>query len=180
MVRVLCTALNGESGPHFGMLQDAGHECCVVDRRLNLWDPAVLISAVKDFDAVIAGSEPWPADVITAVPRVRVLARAGVGFDAIHLPTCDERRVVVATTPGCNHHSVAEHTIAMLMAVGRGFPALDQEVRRGEWNRNAQPRIWGRTLGLVGLGRIGQATAIRAIGLGMQDRKSTRLNSSHT
>ena len=168
MVRVLCTALNGESGPHFGMLQDAGHECCVVDRRLNLWDPAVLINAVKDFDAVIAGSEPWPADVIAAVPRVRVLARAGVGFDAIHLPTCDERRVVVATTPGCNHHSVAEHTIAMLMAVGRGFPALDQEVRRGEWNRNAQPRIWGRTLGLVGLGRIGQATAIRAIGLGMQ------------
>ena len=78
MVRVLCTALNGESGPHFGMLQDAGHECCVVDRRLNLWDPAVLISAVKDFDAVIAGSEPWPADVIAAVPRVRVLARAGV------------------------------------------------------------------------------------------------------
>ncbi len=168
MVRVLCTALNGESGPHFGMLQEAGHECCVVDRRLNLWDPTVLISAVKDFDAVIAGSEPWPADVIAAVPRVRVLARAGVGFDAIHLPTCDERKVVVATTPGCNHHSVAEHAIAMLMAVGRGFPALDQEVRRGEWNRNPQPRIWGRTLGLVGLGRIGQATAIRAIGLGMQ------------
>ena len=146
MVRVLCTALNGESGPHFGMLRDAGHECCVVDRKLNLWDPAVLIHAAQDFDAVIAGSEPWPADVVAAVPRVRVLARAGVGFDAIHLPACDERQVVVATTPGCNHHSVAEHTIAMLMAVGRGFPALDQEVRRGEWNRNPSPRIWGRTL----------------------------------
>lgn len=168
MVRVLCTALNGESGPHFGMLRDAGHECCVVDRKLNLWDPAVLIRAAQDFDAVIAGSEPWPADVVAAVPRVRVLARAGVGFDAIHLPACDERQVVVATTPGCNHHSVAEHTIAMLMAVGRGFPALDQEVRRGEWNRNPSPRIWGRTLGLAGLGRIGQATAIRALGLGMR------------
>jgi D-3-phosphoglycerate dehydrogenase len=167
MIRVLCTALNAESGPHFQILADAGHECVVVDRSLDLWNPTVLARAIQDYDAIIAGSEPYPPDVIASSPRLKVLARAGVGFDAINLPTCDERRVVVATTPGCNHHSVAEHAIAMLMAVGRGFPALDQEVRRGEWNRNPYPRVWGRTLGLVGLGRIGQATAIRARGLGM-------------
>lgn len=161
MIRVLCTALNAESGPHFQILANAGHECHVVDRSLDLWNPAVLSRAIRDYDAVIAGSEPWPPDVIASSSRLRVIARAGVGFDAVNLAACDERRIVVATTPGCNHHSVAEHAIAMLMAVGRGFPALDQEVRRGEWNRNPWPRVWGRTIGLVGLGRIGQATAIR-------------------
>jgi D-3-phosphoglycerate dehydrogenase len=168
MVRVLCTALNAESGPHFQMLTDAGHECHVPDRSRDLWNNSVLIETLQGFDAVIAGSEPYPANVITAIPQVRVLARAGVGFDAINLKACDDAGIVVATTPGCNHHSVAEHTIAMLMALGRGFPALDQEVRRGEWNRNPYPRVAGRTLGLVGLGRIGQATATRAIGLGMK------------
>ncbi len=167
MVRVLCTALNAESGPHFKILADAGHECLVPDRSRDLWNNDVLIDTLKGFEAVIAGSEPYPPNVIASIPQVRVLARAGVGFDAINLKACDEKKIVVATTPGCNHHSVAEHAIAMLMALGRGFPALDQEARRGEWKRIPYPRISGCTLGLVGLGRIGQATATRAIGLGM-------------
>jgi phosphoglycerate dehydrogenase-like enzyme len=106
--------------------------------------------------------------VIAANPQLRVLARAGVGFDAIDLTACDEHKIVVATTPGVNHHAVAEHAIAMMMAIGRGFPALDQEVRRCEWKRIPLPRISECTLGLVGLGRIGQATATRAVGLGMK------------
>ncbi len=168
MVRVLCTALNGESGPHFKMFADAGYDCHVPDRSRDLWNNDVLIDTLKGFDAVIAGSEPYPPNVIAAIPQVRVLARAGVGFDAINLKACDDAKIVVATTPGCNHHSVAEHAIAMLMALGRRFPGLDQECRRGEWNRIPLPRIAGSTLGLVGLGRIGQATATRAIGLGMK------------
>lgn len=168
MVRVLCTALSAETGPHFRMLADAGHECLVPDRSRNLWDNDVLIDTIRGFDAVIAGSEPYPPKVIAASPRLRVLARAGVGFDAINLKACDDAGIVVATTPGCNHHSVAEHAIAMLMAVGRGFPSLDQEVRRCEWKRVPYRRIAGSTLGLIGLGRIGQATATRAVGLGMK------------
>ena len=168
MVRVLCSALNAETGPHFKLLADAGYECVVPDRSLDLWNNEVLTKAIQGFDAIIAGSEPYPASVIAASPRLRVLARAGVGFDAIDLKACDEHRIVVATTPGVNHHSVAEHAIAMLMAIGRGFPALDQEVRRCEWKRIPLPRISECTLGLVGLGRIGQATATRAVGLGMK------------
>ena len=168
MVRVLCTALNAESGPHFKLLTDAGHECLIPDRSLDLWNSDVLTRAIKGFDAIIAGSEPYPASVIAASPQLRVLARAGVGFDAINLQACDEHKIVVATTPGVNHHAVAEHAIAMLMAIGRGFPAQDQGVRRCEWIRIALPRISECTLGLVGLGRIGQATATRALGLGMK------------
>ena len=168
MVRVLCTALNAETGPHFKLFTEAGHECLVPDRALNLWNNEVLTQTIAGFDAIIAGSEPYPAAVIVASPQLRVLARAGVGFDSLNLQACDEQKVVVATTPGVNHHAVAEHAIAMLMAIGRGFPAQDQEVRRCAWSRIPLPRISECTLGLVGLGRIGQATATRAIGLGMQ------------
>ena len=80
MVRVLCTALNAETGPHFKLLTDAGHECLVPDRSLDLWNNEVLTKAIKGFDAIIAGSEPYPAPVIAASPQLRVLARAGVGF----------------------------------------------------------------------------------------------------
>lgn len=167
MLRVLCTALSVESGAHFQILRDAGFECTVVDRKMNLWDENVLASALQGYHAVLAGSEPYTPTVLAANPQLRVLSRYGVGFDAINLTECDARSIVVATTPGQNHHSVAEHAVAMLMAVGRGFPAYDREVRRCEWTRKANPRILGSTLGLVGLGRIGQAVATRAIGLGM-------------
>jgi phosphoglycerate dehydrogenase-like enzyme len=66
-----------------------------------------------------------------------------------------------------NHHAVAEHTIGMLMGVGRLFPSRDQHVRACTWLRRSSPRIMGHTLGIVGLGRIGQAVATRAIGIGM-------------
>ncbi|MCA9064812.1 MAG: phosphoglycerate dehydrogenase [Planctomycetaceae bacterium] len=167
MIRVLCTALGAEAGPHFDMLRGAGHVCDVVDRSLNLWDEDQLISAIQGYHAIIAGSEPFTQRVLKSSPGLRVLARTGVGFDAIHLPTCEELQIVVATTPGVNHHAVAEHTISLLMGVARGFPAYDQEVRRLEWTRISRPRVMGSTLGIIGLGRIGQAVLTRAVGLGM-------------
>ncbi|MCA9070732.1 MAG: phosphoglycerate dehydrogenase, partial [Planctomycetaceae bacterium] len=100
--------------------------------------------------------------------NLRVIARTGVGFDAIDLPACDKAKVVVTTTPGVNHHSVAEHTLALLFGVARGFPDNDRRVRENRWKRIAHPRIMGRTLGIVGLGRIGRAVAWRAAGLGMK------------
>ena len=66
-----------------------------------------------------------------------------------------------------NHHAVAEHTISLLMGIARDFPKQDQHVRAGSWIRRAFPRVMGTTLGIVGLGRIGQAVATRARGLGM-------------
>jgi phosphoglycerate dehydrogenase-like enzyme len=167
MLRVLCTALNVQEGCHIELLRNAGFECDVVDRSLNLKDPAVLSRVVSGYPGVLAGSEPYTEAVLRANPQLRVLSRYGVGFDAIDLKTCDAMGIVVTTTPGCNHHSVAEHAIAMLMGIARGFPTADQEVRSGIWNRVARPRVMGSTLGVVGLGRIGQATATRALGLGM-------------
>lgn len=83
------------------------------------------------------------------------------------MDACEDACVIVATTPGVNHHAVAEHALAMLLAVARGFPGLDRCVREGRWQRPYYPRVMGSTLGIVGLGRIGQAVATRAAGLGM-------------
>lgn len=168
MQKVICTALSTESGPHVEMLTNAGFHIEDAPRDVNLYDPEKLLPIVKDCVAVVAGSEPWPESLIAACPKLRVLARTGVGFDAIDVPACDRHRVIVATTPGVNHHAVAEHTFALLLGVARGFPSRDQHVRACTWLRFSTPRVMGRTLGIVGLGRIGRAVATRGVGLGMK------------
>lgn len=168
MPKVALTALNTNEGPHIKILHDAGFETVPTPRGVSLYDIANLLPMVRDCVAVVTGSEPWPEHVLAACPKLRVLSRTGVGFDAIDMAAADRHRVIVATTPGVNHHAVAEHTISLLFGVGRNFPQQDQQVRKCAWVRPATPRIMGRTLGLVGLGRIGQATATRAVGLGMK------------
>jgi phosphoglycerate dehydrogenase-like enzyme len=166
-LKVIVTSLLGDTGPHFDLLSNAGFETIVADRSLNLNVEDELIGALRDAVATIAGSEFYTQRVIAACPQLRAIARTGVGFDAVNLPACDERRIVVATTPGVNHHAVAEHTIAMLMSLARNLPQRDREVRQGIWKRQATPRVMGRTIGIVGLGRIGRAVATRARGLGL-------------
>lgn len=168
MSKVVCTALGTKEGPHIKILRDAGFEIVIPPAGVNLYENDNLIPVVRDCVAVVTGSEPWPDKVLSACPKLRVLSRTGVGFDAIDLASADRHRVVVATTPGVNHHAVAEHTMALLFGVGRGFPRQDLHVRKCAWVRPSTPRIMGTTLGLVGLGRIGQAVATRAIGVGMK------------
>lgn len=165
---VVCTALSTEEGPHISILKAGGFDVVHPPKSVNLYDPVSLLPVVRDCDAVVAGSEPWPESLIAACPKLRVLSRTGVGFDAIDLSACDKHRVVVATTPGVNHHAVAEHTFALLFGVARGFPSRDQYVRACAWKRVSTPRIMGTTLGIVGLGRIGRAVATRAVGIGMK------------
>ncbi|HUG90981.1 MAG TPA: phosphoglycerate dehydrogenase [Planctomycetaceae bacterium] len=168
MPRVMCTSLNATEGPHRQILADHGFELIDAPRHLNLFDADVLVALLADCEAILAGSEPYPRRVIESLPRLRAICRTGVGYDAIDLAACDDARVVVTITPGVNHHSVAEHTFALLLGVARGFPELDRKVRENRWNRTARPRVMGSTLGIVGLGRIGQAVATRAVGLGMK------------
>ncbi len=150
------------------MLEEHGFTPLPAIREVNFHQSEILIDQLRDCVAVIAGTEPYTRAVIEASPELRVIARIGVGFDAVDLAACDDHGVVVTTTPGVNHHAVAEHAIAMVMALGRGFPDRDRFVREGSWKRFSTPRIQGSTLGLIGLGRIGKAVAQRAVGLGMR------------
>ncbi len=168
MPRVLCTSLNAPVGPHVDLLTAAGYEVVSPPDYQALARPEVLIEQARGCCGVVAGSEPWPRAVLEALPELRVLARTGVGYDAIDMAACDDLRIVVATTPGVNHHAVAEHTLALLYGVARGFPSRDQFVRAAAWKRFSTPRVMGCTLGIVGLGRIGRAVATRAAGLGLK------------
>ncbi len=168
MPKVTSLSLNSNNGPHFDILRSANFEIEAAPSGVDLFQEDNVISVLADSEASIAGSEPYSRKVIQALPKLRVISRSGVGFDAVDLQACDEAGVVVTTTPGVNHHSVAEHTIALLMGVARGFPGLDRQVRENRWSRVARPRVMGTTLGIIGLGRIGRAVATRAVGLGMK------------
>ena len=167
MPKVMCTSLNAEQGPHQALFADNGFECVIAPRDVDLSQEDNLIEVMQGCAASIAGSEPYTSKVLAALTDLRVISRTGVGFDAVDLDACNERRIVVTTTPGVNHHSVAEQTFALLLGTARGFPDNDRRVRSGAWKRIARPRVMGGTIGIVGLGRIGRVVATRAVGLGM-------------
>ena len=103
-------------------------------------------------------------ELLEAAPQLKVIGRAGVGVDNVDVEAATRRGVLVMNTPGGNAVSVAEHTFALLLALARQVPAANQSTRGGEWRKNEflGYELKGKTLGLVGLGRIGQEVARRA------------------
>jgi D-3-phosphoglycerate dehydrogenase len=168
MPKVACTALSTDEGPHLEIFAKAGFEVTFPPPGVNVFKEDHLISVLQDCDAVVAGSEPYTRRVISSLPKLRVIARRGVGYDAVDCAAADDHNIAVATTPGVLDESVAEHTIAMLLACARGFPGLDRQVREGRWLRPVYPRAAGKTLGIIGLGRIGKAVVPKAQGIGMK------------
>ncbi len=119
-------------------------------------------------NALLAGGEHLTAKVFAAVPELRVVARAGVGFDRVDVPAATKHKVVVTITPTANHAAVAEHTLALMFGVARGVALNDRVLRSGQWIRRTLKPVRGRTIGIVGLGRIGRSTAKRCVGLEMK------------
>lgn len=106
-------------------------------------------------------------EVLVGAPRLQVVARAGVGLDNVDVVAADELGIVVVAAVGANARSVAEHALAMALALARDLVGHDQRVRSGAWARNPGIELAGRTWGVVGLGATGRATAALAGGLGM-------------
>jgi D-3-phosphoglycerate dehydrogenase / 2-oxoglutarate reductase len=108
-------------------------------------------------------------EVLAAAPDLKVVARAGVGVDNVDLEAATSYGVVVVNTPGGNTISTAEHTFGLMLALARFLPQGDATLRAGKWDRKnfVGVELRGKTLGLVGFGRIGQAIAIRAQAFGM-------------
>jgi phosphoglycerate dehydrogenase-like enzyme len=117
--------------------------------------------------AAIVSTDPFDAGVFAAAPRLRVVARVGVGTDSIDLEAATAAGVVVATTPGANREAAADHAVAMMLAAVRRVTEHDRSVRRGEWERGGPLTPWelnGTTVGIVGFGDIGRAVARRLAG----------------
>ena len=147
-------------------LRAAGHD---VEVRTGL-SPEALREAVAGADALIVRSQVQvDAALIAAGSRLQVVGRAGVGVDNVDLDAATRAGITVVNAPTGNTIAAAEHTIALLMALARKVPAGDASIRRGEWTRGPLQgvQLRGRTLGIIGLGKIGVAVAERAKGLGM-------------
>ena len=102
------------------------------------------------------------ADLLAMAPRLRAIARTGVGYDLIDLAAASSHRVAVTITPGTNQESVAEQTLALILALARRIVPNDRVIHVGGWDRTLVAPVRGMTLGLIGMGRIGRAVAMRA------------------
>ena len=112
---------------------------------------------LREADAVLAGVEPYDAEILQSLPRLRCISRCGIGTDSIDLKTAKSRNVAVLTTPDEVVQPVAEMTIAMLFALARNFPLHADDFRNGRWKKHTGHLLSEWTVGLVGFGRIGQA-----------------------
>jgi len=124
-----------------------------------------LEAEITDADALIVRSATKVTEHLLArAPKLRAVGRAGVGVDNINLEAATKRGVLVMSTPGGNSVSVAEHTFALLLSLARQVPRLDRAIHEGRWEKSsaAGTEVRGKTLGLVGLGRIGSEVAVRA------------------
>ncbi len=130
-----------------------------------------LLSQVSQFDALLVRSRTKvTADVIRAGKKLKVIGRAGVGVDNIDVPVATECGVLVINSPEGNTASAAEHTVALMLALSRMIPAADQSLKGGKWERNKfiGTELFNKTLGVIGLGKVGGRVAQTAQALGMK------------
>lgn len=126
-----------------------------------------LVDALSDADAVIASTEAYTREVLLRLPRLRVIARWGVGYDAIDLDAATELGIVVTYTPKFVPEAVADLAFGLMIALARGIVDAALSIRNGRWEAKLGVSVWGKTLGIIGCGRIGIAIARRALGFGM-------------
>ena len=129
-----------------------------------------LLKSIGDYDALVvrSGTEV-DSEVISKANRLKIIGRAGIGVDNIDVEAATKKGIMVANVPESNIISAAEHTMALIMALARKIPAANASLERGEWKRSSYQGVElnGKTLGVIGLGRIGALVAERASGFGM-------------
>ncbi len=128
------------------------------------------LAAVPDADALIVRSSTTAdRELIAAAPKLKVIVRAGVGVDNIDLDACTARGIVVMNAPDGNTISTAEHTFALMLALLRHIPQADASMRAGRWDRSRYvgTELYGKTLGIIGFGRVGRALSQRAQAFGV-------------
>jgi len=146
-----------------GELRAAGYD---IVRASPAHDEAELAPLLPGVDGWIAGTGPVTEAHLARAPRLRVIARYGVGYDKVDIAAAAARGITVTNTPGANSPAVAEHTVALLLAALRGIPAADRRVRAGDWSAWSTRELSALTVGVVGLGRIGRLVIERLAGFG--------------
>jgi D-3-phosphoglycerate dehydrogenase / 2-oxoglutarate reductase len=152
-------------------IADAGIDLLRERFDVDLDENGDLTAKIGDYDGiVIRSATKLTADVLEHAERLKVIGRAGVGVDNVDVDAATRRGIVVANAPESTVTSAAEHTIGLLVALARNIPQAHAALKQGRWERSAWGGIEleGKTLGVLGFGRIGQQVARRALGLGMR------------
>lgn len=129
-------------------------------------DLPALSDALATANAWVAGTGPVTAEHMDAAPGLKVIARYGVGFEAVDVAAATERGIVVTNTPGANSDAVADHAIALTLSALRSITAGDRGVRSGDWSVIRGRQLGAQRVGIVGFGRIGRGVAARLRGFG--------------
>ena len=133
-------------------------------------DPAVLTERLRDAEVGlnIRGRTRFTAEVLQACPKLRLISIWGTGTDNVDVKAAAARGISVTNTPGANAVAVAEHTVALMLAVAKQLAQADHAMRQGGWPRNLVPQLRGKRLGLIGTGLIGREVAAMGKGLGLE------------
>jgi phosphoglycerate dehydrogenase-like enzyme len=159
-VLIAPATLSDVRGAYFDALRAAGLEVVFSPFPTQMVEEQ-LLPTLAGVSASLAGSEPYTRRVLEANPQLRVIARAGVGYDAVDVPAATERGCAVCIAPNTNQDAVAEHTFTLILALVKHLISQHAGTVAGKWPRQANLPLRGRTLGIAGLGRIGKAVAIR-------------------
>ncbi len=153
------------------MLRNAGCHI-VMPEKAGPYPAAELLNHVrgKEIDAVLASPDQYSSEVLASpeFSRLKIVSRWGVGFDSIDVQAATTNGIVVAYTPGFLNETVADYTFGLLLSIARQIHVSAQSMKEGKWANNWGRDVFGKTLGIIGCGRIGQAVARRASGFSMR------------
>src|SRR5579864_5552791 len=169
-MRILLTTTSFQDTPgkHHEVLAASGFEIVRARGPLSEEQMLKLIGEGGGFDGFLNGDDKITARVIdAATPRLKVIAKYGIGLDSIDVKYATSKRLPVLFTPGVNETTVAEHTFGLMIAVAKNFWFHMRAVKQGQWKRQTGSELYQKTLGILGLGRIGREVVKRAGGFGM-------------
>jgi D-3-phosphoglycerate dehydrogenase len=167
-MRILLTTTSYQDCPggHHELLESTGAE---IVRERGPLSEAQMLELAGDFDAFLCGDDEITQAVIDkSLPKLKVIAKYGIGVDKIDVAYATEKKIPVSFCPGVNHTTVAEHVFMLILALNKNLMEQANTTAAGGWKRMTGHEIMGKTIGIIGLGRIGREVAIRANAFGMK------------
>ncbi len=166
-VMIAPAQLRSLQGDFYTVLAKAGFDFAYPKVAVQMQEPE-LLAQLHGISASLAGSEPYTRKVFERFPQLKVVARVGVGYDAVDVQAATDHGCVITIAPGTNQDSVSEHCFMLILALSRNLLKQHEPIRDGKWPRAANLPVRGKTLGLVGLGRIGKSMTKRGQAFGMK------------
>lgn len=167
MLRILLTTTSYQDcpGDHHALLHNTGAE---VVRERGPLSEAQMLKIAGDFDAFLCGDDEITQEVIDkSLPRLKIISKYGIGVDKIDVGYASNKGIPVSFCPGVNHTTVAEHVFMLLLALSKNLIEQANATSKGKWERRTGFEIMGKTMGIIGLGRIGREVSTRANAFGM-------------